>query len=39
MSFQIMTYHTVKEIGSAYWLFCKEEAEYINKSVHYYKVL
>ena len=39
MSFQIMTYHTVKEIGSAYWLFCKEEANYTNKSVHYVKNL
>ena len=37
MSFQILTYHTAKEIGSAYWLFCKEEAKYTNKSVHYIK--
>ena len=34
-----LTYHTVKEIGSTYWLYFKEEAKYINKSVHYVKKL
>ena len=38
-SSKTITYWTVKEIGSAYWLFCLEEAQHSKNSVHLVKTL